>query len=182
VKPIEIETARLRLRQWRDSDLEPFAALNADPAVMEFFPSVLSRAESDALAARIRAAIAERGWGLWAVEAPGVSPFAGFVGLQSPPPSLPVSPCVEIGWRLAAEHWGKGFASEAARAALGVGFERLGLHEIVSFTSVINRRSRAVMERIGMRFDGETFEHPNVPAGSPLRTHVVYRLARGARA
>jgi RimJ/RimL family protein N-acetyltransferase len=176
--PIELDTPRLRLRRWRDSDLAPFAALNADPVVMEFFPSALSRAESDAVAARIRGSFAERGWGLWAVEAPGVSPFIGFVGLDVPGPHIPVSPCVEIGWRIAAEHWGRGYASEAARAALAAGFERLGLHEIVSFTSVINRRSRAVMERIGMRSSGETFEHPNVPAGSPLRAHVVYRLAR----
>jgi RimJ/RimL family protein N-acetyltransferase len=176
---IEVETPRLRLRQWRDSDLAPFAALNADPAVMEFFPARLARAESDAFAARIRGSIAQRGWGLWAVEAPGVSPFVGFVGLEEPGPHIPVSPCVEIGWRVAAEHWGKGYASEAARAALQVGFDRLGLHEIVSFTSQLNRRSRAVMERIGMRFAGETFEHPNVPIGSPLRAHVVYRLVRG---
>ena len=175
---IEVETARLRLRQWRDSDLAPFAALNADPVVMEFFPSLLSRAESDSLAARIRGSIAERGWGLWAVEAPGVSPFLGFVGLEAPARHLPVSPCVEIGWRIAAEHWGKGYASEAANAALSLGFERLALSEIVSFTATVNRRSRAVMERLGMRFAGETFEHPNVPEGSPLRTHVVYRLAR----
>jgi RimJ/RimL family protein N-acetyltransferase len=176
---IAIETERLRLRQWTDADLEPFAALNADPAVMEFFPSLLSRAQSDALAARIRTAIAERGWGLWAVEVPGVSRFVGFVGLDVPGANLPPSPCVEIGWRIAAAHWGRGYASEAARAALDVGFRRLGLREIVSFTSLINRRSRAVMERIGMRFDGETFEHPNVPPGSPLRTHVLYRLGRG---
>lgn len=176
--PIEVDTPRLRLRQWRDADLAPFAVLNADPAVMEFFPSVLSRAESDALAARIRGSIAARGWGLWAVEAPGVSPFVGFVGLDEPGPHLPVSPCVEIGWRIAAAHWDKGYASEAARAALRVGFERLALHEIVSFTSAVNCRSRALMERIGMRFAGETFEHPNVPVGSPLRAHVVYRLAR----
>jgi RimJ/RimL family protein N-acetyltransferase len=178
VDAIELDTPRLRLRRWRDADLAPFAALNADPAVMEFFPSALSRGESDALAARIRASMAERGWGLWAVEVPGVSPFIGFVGLDVPGPHVPVSPCVEIGWRIATEHWGKGFASEAARAALAVGFERLALAEIVSFTAAANRRSRAVMERIGMRFAGETFEHPNVPVGSPLRSHVVYRLAR----
>jgi RimJ/RimL family protein N-acetyltransferase len=178
VEPVEIATPRLRLRQWRDSDLVPFAALNADPRVMEFFPATQSRAESDAFAERIRAGIAERGFGFWAVEAPGVSPFIGFVGLQVTPPHIPVSPGVEIGWRLAAEHWGKGYASEGARAALDAGFGRLGLHEIVSFTATGNHRSRAVMERIGMRFAGETFEHPSIPAGSPLRTHVVYRVSR----
>ncbi|MFI5315395.1 MAG: GNAT family N-acetyltransferase [Myxococcota bacterium] len=180
-QPVELETPRLRLRQWRESDLAAFAALNADPRVMEFFPAPLARSESDALAARIRGEIAERGWGLWAVEARGVSPFLGFVGLSIPSPALPVSPCVEIGWRLAAERWGAGYASEAARAVLAAGFERLGLHEIVSFTSAVNVRSRAVMERIGMCFDGETFEHPNLPSGSPLRAHVVYRLSRRAR-
>lgn len=173
---IEIETPRLRLRQWRDSDLAPFATLNADPRVMEFFPATQSRAESDAAAERIRAGIAERGFGFWAVEVPGVSPFIGFVGLQVTPPHIPVSPCVEIGWRLAAEHWGKGYASEGASAALEVGFGRLELPEIVSFTAAVNHRSRAVMERIGMRHAGETFEHPVITPGSPIRTHVVYRL------
>src|SRR5262249_52852501 len=127
------------------------------------------------------AGIARRGWGLWALEAPGVTPFLGFVGLDEPGPHVPVAPCVEIGWRLAAEHWGRGYASEAARAVLRAGFERLGLHEIVSFTATGNRRSRAVMERIGLRFTGETFEHPSIPEGSPLRTHVVYRLSSSAR-
>jgi len=144
---------------------------------MEFLPSVLAREESDAFAARIRRGLAERGWGLWAVEVRGGAPFAGYVGLEIPGADLPVSPCVEVGWRLAVEHWGRGYATEAARAALEHGFGALGLHEIVSFTSTGNRRSRAVMERLGMRPAG-TFEHPRLPAGSPLRPHVVYRLAR----
>jgi len=156
----------------------PFAALNADPAVMEFLPARLSRAESDAFAARLRGAIAERGWGLWAVQLRADGTFLGYVGLERPPADLPISPCVEIGWRLAAEHWGRGYASEAARAVLEAGFARLGLHEIVSFTSERNVRSRAVMERIGMGWSGERFEHPRLPVGSPLRTHVVYRSAR----
>jgi RimJ/RimL family protein N-acetyltransferase len=179
---IELRTERLLLRQWRESDLAPFAALCADPRVMEHFPATLSRAEAEALAERCRAGIARRGWGLWAVEAPGLTPFLGFVGLDEPGPHVPVAPCVEIGWRLAAEHWGRGYASEAARAALRAGFERVGLHEIVSFTAAGNQRSRAVMERIGLRFAGETFEHPSIPEGSPLRTHVVYRLARSTSA
>lgn len=179
---IELRTERLLLRQWRASDLAPFAALCADPRVMEYFPATLSRAEAEALAERCRAGIARRGWGLWAVEAPGMTPFLGFVGLDEPGPHVPVAPCVEIGWRLAAEHWGRGFAVEAARAALRAGFERVGLHEIVSFTAAGNSRSRAVMERIGMRFDGETFEHPSIPEGHPLRTHVVYRAARSTSA
>jgi RimJ/RimL family protein N-acetyltransferase len=176
MEPIELQSGRLVLRQWRDADLAPFAALCADPRVMEHFPATLSRPEAEALAERCRAGIARRGWGLWALEAPGVTPFAGFVGLDEPGAHVPVAPCVEIGWRLAAEYWGRGYASEAARAVLRAGFERIGLHEIVSFTAVGNRRSRAVMERIGLRFSGETFEHPSLPEGSPLRTHVVYRL------
>ena len=175
---VELETKRLRLRHWRDADLAPFAALNADPVVMEFFPSLLTRAESDALAERIRRGLAERGWGLWAVESRDVGAFLGFVGLDIPGVDLPVSPCVEIGWRLAAAHWGSGYASEAARAALAFGFDELRLHEIVSFTAVGNRRSRAVMERIGLTWSGETFEHPRLALDSPLRTHVVYRARR----
>ena len=173
-----IETERLLLREWRASDAAPFAALNADPQVMEFFPSPLTPQESDAMAEKIRTLIEQRGWDLWAVEIPGVAPFIGFVGLHVPAAALPFSPCVEIGWRLAAAYWGQGYATEAARGALRVGFEQLGLEEIVSFTSVLNQRSRAVMERIGMQHRGETFEHPNVPIGSPLRPHVLYRLSR----
>jgi RimJ/RimL family protein N-acetyltransferase len=176
-KVIEFETARLRLRQWRESDFEPFAALNADPQVMQFFPRPLSREESDSMAEKLRALIEERGWGLWAVEVPGVAPFIGSVGLHLTSPALPFPPCVEIGWRLAAAYWGQGYATEGARGALRVGFEQLELPEIVSFTSVINQRSRAVMERLGMQHRGETFEHPSVSVGSPLRPHVLYRLS-----
>lgn len=177
VELIEFETERLYLRQWRDSDREPFAALNADPKVMEFFPAPLDRAASDSAVDRWQLQIAERGWGLWAAEIRETNEFIGFVGLQIPTPALPFSPCVEVGWRLAFQYWGKGFASEAARGALRVGFEQLHLPEIVSFTAVHNRRSRAVMERLGMWDTGETFEHPNVPIGSPLRQHCLYRLS-----
>jgi RimJ/RimL family protein N-acetyltransferase len=176
-------TKRLVLRPWRDDDLGPFAALNADLLVMEYFPSALTRAESDALAARIRADTAERGFGLWAVEAPGVASFVGFTGLSMPDFRAPFTPCVEIGWRLAREHWGRGFASEAARAALAYGFESLRLDEIVSFTSVGNERSRRVMERIGMTHDpADDFEHPSLVPGHPLRRHVLYRIRREALA
>ena len=176
---IEFETERLWLRQWRASDRESFAALNADPKVMEFFPALLGRTESDAMANRCQALIAERGWGFWAVESKTTHEFIGFVGLHTPAPELPFSPCVEVGWRLAVTHWGKGFATEAARGALRIGFERLGLPEIVSSTTVHNIRSRAVMERLGMRQEAETFEHPAIPAGSALRKHCLYRLSRG---
>lgn len=176
---IEFDTERLRLRQWCAADREPFAALNADPKVMEFYPAPLGRAESDAMAIRCQALIAERGWGFWAVETKDTQEFIGFVGLHTPAPELPFSPCVEVGWRLAAKHWGKGFATEAARGALRIGFDRLGLPEIVSFTSVGNIRSRAVMERLGMRQAEATFEHPAIPVGSALRKHCLYRLSRG---
>ena len=176
-EPIEFDTERLRLRQWCTADREPFAALNADPKVMEFFPALLTRAESDALADRCQTLIAERGWSFWAVETKTTPEFIGFVGLHTPAPDLPFSPCVEVGWRLAARHWGKGFATEAAHGALRIGFEQLGLAEIVSFTSAINLRSRAVMVKLGMRETEETFEHPNVPVGSALRQHCLYRLS-----
>ncbi len=177
-EPIEFNTDRLRLRQWRGADREPFAALNADPKVMEFFPAPLDRAASDAMADRCQALIAERGWGFWAVELKHTNEFIGFVGLHIPSAELPFSPCVEVGWRLALRYWGKGFATEAARGSLRVGFELLGLPEIVSFAAVHNVKSRAVMERLGMREAVSTFEHPGVPADSPLRQHCLYRLSR----
>lgn len=175
---IEFETERLRLRQWRAEDREPFAQLNMHPKVMEFFPNVLDRVESDAMADRCQSLISERGWGLWAVEAKGTREFIGYVGLHIPIQDLPFSPCIEIGWRLAFPHWGKGFASEAARAALRVGFEQLGFLEIVSFASLQNLRSRAVMERVGLRDSGVVFEHPAIPPGHALRRHCLYRLSR----
>jgi RimJ/RimL family protein N-acetyltransferase len=175
---IALSTPRLRLRQWHPEDKKPFADLNADPHVMEFFPSCLKRADSDALAERIQSLISERGWGFWAVEVLGGERFIGFVGLHIPSPDLPFSPCVEIGWRLAFEHWGQGYATEAARAALQFGFEKINLPEIVSFTAIHNKRSRAVMSRLGMCPALDTFEHPSLPAGHALREHCLYRLAR----
>lgn len=178
--PIEFETPRLRLRVWRDADREPFAALNADPVVMAYFPSVIDRATSDAGIDAWRAQFAEQGWSDWAVEVKGGAPFIGFVGLTVPRRVLPFSPCVEIGWRLARAHWGRGYATEAATGALRVGFERLGLAEIVSFTTLANARSRAVMERIGMHDAHADFEHPGVPEGHGLRPHCLYRITRDA--
>ena len=176
-----IQTPRLLLRPWRDADLAPFAAMNADPVVMEFFPRPLDRAESDVAVGRVRDHFAARGFGLWAVEVPGVADFIGFVGLAVPRFEAHFTPCVEIGWRLVREHWGRGYATEAARAALGFGFEELALDEIVSFTVPANIRSRAVMERIGMtRSPADDFDHPGLPEGHPLRRHVLYRLSRGA--
>jgi RimJ/RimL family protein N-acetyltransferase len=174
---VEVDTARLRLRQWRESDREPFAALNADPAVMEFFLSPLSRESSDASIDAWQSQLASRGWSNWALELKASGELLGFTGLSIPRRVLPFSPCVEVGWRLARKHWGQGYATEAARAALEVGFARLDLREIVSFTTVGNVRSRAVMERIGMRDARQDFEYPGFPEGHPLRRHCLYRIA-----
>jgi RimJ/RimL family protein N-acetyltransferase len=173
-----LETPRLRLRPWTAADRAPFAALNADPRVMAFFPAPLTRAQSDAMADRCEALVREHGWGPWAVEAKADGAFIGCVGLHVPSPLLPFSPCVEVLWRMARAYWGQGLASEAAAQALRFGFETLGLEEIVAFTTVGNRRSRAVMERMGMHAAG-TFAHPLLEAGSPLLQHALYRLRRG---
>jgi RimJ/RimL family protein N-acetyltransferase len=175
---IEFDTDRLRLRQWIETDRAPFGQLNADSRVMEFLPSILDRAASDAMIDRLQAGIIDRGWGFWAVESKLDQQFIGFVGLSIPNADLPFSPCVEIGWRLAFEYWGKGYASEAARGGLKVGFEQLDLPEIVSFTAIGNHRSRAVMERLGMEREVETFEHPSLLTGHPLQEHCLYRLSK----
>jgi ribosomal-protein-alanine N-acetyltransferase len=177
----EIRTERLLLRQWRDEDLDPFAAMNADPRVMEHFPAALSRDETAGLVQRIRMHWAGFGFGPWAIELPGEAPFIGFAGLLRPAFEAHFTPCVEIGWRLAAPYWGRGYATEAARAAIRVGFEGLGLDEIVSFTTPSNQRSRRVMEKLDMRRSpDDDFDHPKLAAGHPLRRHVLYRLARPA--
>ncbi|MBS0450828.1 MAG: GNAT family N-acetyltransferase [Proteobacteria bacterium] len=177
--PAELCTQRLNLRTWRDADRDAFAALNADPQVMEFFASTLSRSASDASIDAWQLQFAQRGWSNWAVEIKATGQFIGFVGLSVPVRVLPFTPCVEVGWRLARSAWGQGYATEGAREALRFGFVTLGLAEIVSFTAVVNARSRAVMERIGMSRDAhEDFEHPAVPPGSPLRRHCLYRLSQ----
>jgi len=177
--PRALRAERLILREWRDSDRAPFAALNADAQVMEFMPQLLDRAGSDAMADRIAAHFAEHAYGFWAVEVAGVAPFIGFVGIALPGFTAHFTPCVEIGWRLAREYWGRGYATEAARAAVEDGFGRLALPEIVSFTVPHNQRSRAVMERIGMIRDPmDDFDHPSLAEGNPLRRHVLYRLSR----
>lgn len=172
-----LTTARLVLRHWRDADLESFAALNADPRVMEYFPGTLTRQESDALATRIRHRLETTDFGLWAVEVPGTVPFIGCVGLSIPRWEAHFTPCVEIGWRLALAHWGRGYATEAASAALAYAFNDLKLPEVVSFTAVTNHRSQAVMRRLGMnRTPQDDFLHPDLPEGHPLRPHVLYRI------
>jgi ribosomal-protein-alanine N-acetyltransferase len=180
---MDLTTSRLLLRPWRDADLSAFARLNDDPTVMEFLARRLSRDESDATAARIRTAIEKRSWGFWAVEVkgpgPAAAPFIGFVGLSVPSFEAHFTPCVEIGWRLAKEHWGCGYASEAAAASLRFAFENLKLQQIIAFTVPLNKRSIRVMERIGMSRDlAGDFEHPKLPPGHPLRPHVLYRVSR----
>jgi len=178
---LHIETERLLLRAWRPEDREPFAALNADPEVMRWFPAPMTRAESDTLADRIEARMAELGFGLTALEIKGGPRFAGFVGLSVPGYDLPCQPCVEIGWRLARAAWGQGYATEAATAWLDHAFGPLGLSEVVSFTALGNARSRRVMERLGMsRNPAEDFEHPALASDHPLCRHVLYRLPAAA--
>ena len=172
-----VRTERLLLRPWRAEDREPFAQMGRDPAVMQHFPSLLTREESEALVDRIEAHFAANGFGLWAVEIPGEASFAGFIGLMAPAWEAHFTPCIEIGWRLARPFWGRGYATEGARAALEFGFSRLGLAEIVSFTVPANVRSIQVMQRIGMTFS-EEFDHPRFEAGHPLRRHVLYRKTR----
>ena len=179
--PPEVRTARLLLRGWRPEDRERFAALNADPVVMEHFPAPLGRADSDALVDRIERGWEELGYGLWAVERCDLGRFIGFVGLSRAGFDAPFTPAVEVGWRLAAGDWGHGFATEAGRAGLRHGFVEVGLPEIVSFTTAGNVRSQAVMRRLGMRRDpADDFDHPAVPPGHPLRRHVLHRLTREA--
>lgn len=167
---------RVSLRPWRDTDLEPFAALNADPRVMEFLPAPLTRDEAAAMMERMQARLAQQGWGHWALDVGGRC--IGFVGLSAPTFDAHFTPCVEVGWRLAHEAWGYGYATEGAQLALDHGFEQLGLDEIVSFTTVANLRSRRVMERLGMTRDpADDFDHPRLP-GHPLQPHLLYRLRR----
>lgn len=172
-----LETERLVLRRWKPSDRDPFAHLNADPRVMEFMPGVLSRVESDRLVDRVEAHFAQHGYGPFAAETRSEGLFIGFIGLSVPAFEAHFTPCVEIGWRLAASHWGQGLATEGARAVARYAFESVGLEEIVSFTVPENVRSRRVMEKLGMTRDAaDDFDHPGLPPGHPLRRHVLYRL------
>lgn len=170
----------MHLRDWRTDDRPAFAALNADPAAMAHFPTLLSREASDAMAERCQEWISARGWGLWALECQAAKPapgFIGFVGLHIPTADLPFAPCVEIVWRLLPTHWGHGLATEAAQLALRIGFEILGLEEIVAYTATGNARSRAVMERLRIQHDArDDFDHPAIAPGHALRRHVLYRL------
>jgi 3-dehydroquinate dehydratase/shikimate dehydrogenase len=174
-----IKTKRLILRPWQESDLEPFAKLNGDPKVRECFLKTLTRQESDSEVERISKHIEKYGWGFWAVSLIETGEFIGMIGLLNVFFKVPFAPAVEIGWRLAFEHWGKGYATEGAEACLKYGFDNLNLNEIVSFTTVKNTRSRHVMEKIGMTHDPkDDFDHPSVPEGNPLRRHVLYRISK----
>jgi RimJ/RimL family protein N-acetyltransferase len=176
--PVTLHTARLVLRPWRTGDRASFAAINADPKVMEHFPMTSTREESDAFADRIVARMEQQGFGLWAVEVPGVADFIGFVGLN-PADAVLGRPVLEIGWRLAAEHWGRGYATEGARASLAHAFGVLGNDEVVSFTTTANQRSRHVMEKLGLvRRPDDDFDHPGVSPTWSGRRHVLYRMTR----
>ena len=174
-------TTRLILRRWREDDLEPFAAMNADPVTMRFMPSVMMAEETRVLMGRMEEHHRLHGFGIWAVEAPGEAALIGYVGLQRVSFQAPFVPAVEIGWRLAPAFWGRGYATEAARASLRHGFENLNLDQIVSFTVPANKPSWSVMERIGMtRDEGGDFDHPRLPVGHALRRHILYRMRREA--
>lgn len=175
--PATLHTERLILRQWQPEDVPVFADMNEDAEVMRYFPGPLSRQQSEGWAENCRQMLEHQGWGLWAVEVRKTAEFIGFTGLHAPTIDLPFNPCVEIGWRLKRSAWGQGYATEAARACLQFGFEHIGLQEIVSFTSIVNTPSSAVMQRLGMKPDPGSFEHPSVPPGHILREHCVYRLS-----
>ena len=180
--PLELHTRRCVLRQWQDSDFEPWARMNADPEVRRYFPEVLDAEQAGAEARRCRDAIAQRGWGMWALEIPGEFQFAGFVGLQVPHFDAPFVPAVEIGWRLARTAWGRGLATEAARAALDFAFDRLALAEVIAMAVPANAASRRVMDRLDMRRDmAGDFDHPRVTTGHPLCRHVLDRTAAPGR-
>jgi ribosomal-protein-alanine N-acetyltransferase len=174
----DLQTERLILRRWKESDREPFARINADPRVMEHFPACLTRAESDALLDRIEAHFEAHGFGLFAAELRATGESIGFIGLAIPQFEAYFTPCVEIGWRLAAVHWNQGLATEGAWEVLRYAFEELGLKKLVSLAVAANLPSRRVMEKLGMSYEGE-FEHPRLPEGHPLRRHVIYRRVYG---
>jgi len=179
---LALETERLILRRWEARDRVPFARINADPRVMEFMPACLSPEESGRFADRIENHFREHGYGLYAVELRAEGQFIGFAGFQIPRFEAHFTPCVEIGWRLSAEHWGRGFATEASYALIRHAFGVLNLDELVSFTFTANLRPRRVMEKIGMTHDpAEDFDHPALPPGHPLRRHVLYRLRPTSR-
>lgn len=173
-----MQTVRLKLRQWTTADMKPFAELNADTAVMKYFPATLTESESNSLFRTITSRIADNGWGLWAIELLETEEFIGFTGLNKPYFEFPFNPCIEIGWRLGRNHWGKGYATEAANKALEFAFENLSLNEVVAFTPVLNIASQAVMKRIHMVDTGHNFLHPAIPPGNRLKEHVLFKITK----
>ena len=177
-----IETERLYLRQWQASDFVVFAAMNADPEVMKYFPKLLSATVSDIIANKCQQLIEENGWGFWALSLKEGSDnndaFIGFVGLNQTHAEMSFAPCVEIAWRLRKEYWGQGYATEAARASLDFAFSELALDEVVAFTAVINQRSQLLMARIGMTDTQDNFYHPALESNHPLAEHVLYKITR----
>ncbi|MGX5172509.1 GNAT family N-acetyltransferase [Aliikangiella sp. IMCC44653] len=173
-----LKTDRLLLRQWTEDDFLPFAEMCSDKDVMEHFPKLLSTQESNEMGRKILSLISERGWGFWALEIPNKQKFIGFAGLHTPKGNMPFSPCVEVGWRLAKQYWGKGYATEAAREALKFAFINLNLKEVVSFTTQANNRSKAVMEKIGMIDSKQNFMHPGIDLSHPQCEHVLYKISK----
>jgi ribosomal-protein-alanine N-acetyltransferase len=173
-----LQTERLLLRQWTEDDFLPFSEMCSDKDVMEFFPNPQTQEESYKMGKRIQSLINDRGWGFWAVEIPNRKKFIGFVGLHIPKESLPFSPCVEIGWRLAKEYWNQGYATEAAKESLRYAFTKLSLNEVISFTTLANLRSQAVMQKIGMSNTGNNFMHPDIEVTHPQCEHVLYKISK----
>lgn len=177
-----IETARLRLREWRDADIEPWVAMNADPRVMEFFPQTYDRPQSEEVARRLRGLLESNGFGWWIAETKDDGVFHGAIALQMVPFDARFTPALEVGWRLPVASWGNGFATEGGAAAIRFARERLGYDEVVAMTASINLRSRRVMERLGMTHDpNDDFDHPRLEEGHPLRPHVLYRIGAASR-
>ena len=174
----ELESDRLLLRQWTESDVSSFVKLNSDPQVMQYFPKILTEKESAEFISIMSAIIQEKGWGFWVLELKSANKFIGFVGLNTPRTILPFSPCVEVGWRLHKEYWGNGYATEAGKLSLAYVFNRLALEEVVSFTTKSNAKSRKVMERLGMTNTGNNFRYPDLPSEHPLSEHVLYKITK----
>lgn len=176
---MQLETERLILRRWQDSDLAPFAAITSDREVRRYYPNVLTKEETISLIERIESNFQKEGFGLWALELKSSGEFIGYTGLHRPTIKAHFMPCIEIGWQISAKHWGQGYAPEAASKTLEDGFDRIGLEEIVSFTSVANSKSIRVMEKLGMhRNPKDDYLHPFLPEGHPLKPHVLFRLKK----
>ena len=178
LKTIELNTPRLLLRQWQKNDYPLFAEMNSNPRVMKYFPDTLNKKQSDEFAGKLSQHLSENGWGLWVLEEKESKHFMGFTGLHKTPDDLPFSPAIEIGWRLSDKYWGKGYATEAAKEVLKYAFSVLHLEEIVSFTSVINKKSIAVMNRINMLDTKHNFMHPKIVDNNPLKEHVLYKIKK----